>query len=191
MTSRRHFCRFAAGAAVTAAVIALAGCSTMLDGPQRFTLDESELQRLLERQFPLDRRMLDVLDVTMNTPRLRLLPESNRLATELEVSSRDRVFGSRFGGKLAFDAALRYEPSDQSLRLAQVRVNDLQISGIGAQSQTVARLGAVLAERVLEDFSLYRLPPERAATLQRAGVRPASVAVTRRGVEVTLEPLPR
>lgn len=186
MPTRRHL---VASALATTAVV-LVGCAA-IDTPRRFTLDESELQRLVERQFPLDRRMLEVLDVTMNTPRLRLLPESNRVATELELSSRDRVFGTRFGGKLAFDAALRYEPSDQSLRLAQVRVNELSLSGSGSNSATVARLGAVLAERVLEDFSVYRLSPERAARLQQAGVQPASVTVTRRGVEVTLMPVPR
>ena len=55
----------------------------------------------------------------------------------------------------------------------------------GSQAE---RLGAVLAERVLEDFTVYRVPAERAAQLLRAGVAPGAVTVTPRGVEVTLAP---
>jgi hypothetical protein len=187
MLTRRHVLAWN----LTVAAVVLAGCAA-LDSPRQFTLEESELQRLVERRFPLDRRMLELLDVTMAAPRLRLLPDSNRVATELEISSRDRVLGMRLSGKLAFDAMLRYEPGDQSLRLKEVRVNELSLAGgAGSSRSTVERLGAVVAERVLEDFSVYTLPPDRAARLLQAGVQPASVAVTRRGVEVTLQPVQR
>ena len=96
---------------------------------------------------------------------------------------------------MALDSALRYEPSDRSVRLVQVRVNDFSLDGgpsaaAGRRSQA-DRLGAVLAERVLEDFAIYRLTPERAAQLTGRGLTPGAITVTSRGVEITFEPATR
>jgi hypothetical protein len=180
---------------VLAAALALASCA-VFDSPTSFTLGEAEVQALAERHFPLDRRLLDAFDVTISAPRVRLLPEHNRIATEVQIGTRDRLIGAVFGGalrgKLALDSQLRWEPSDQTLRLAQVRVQTFELGGGGAGSRaTFERLGAVVAERVLEDFTIYRLPPERAARLTKAGVAPGSVAVTSRGIDITLAPTSR
>lgn len=170
----------------------LAGCA-VLDGPQTVVLTAQELTALLEKRFPLDRRMLEVLDVTVSTPRLRLLPERNRLASSFEVATRDRLFGNAWRARMALDAELRLEPSDHSVRLSQVRVQELSFDGaetLGRRDQA-ERLGALLAERVLEDFAIYRMPPDRVARLQRLGVVPGTVSVTSRGVEITVVAAPR
>lgn len=166
-----------------------AGCA-VLDGPTSFTVTPQELETLLEKRFPLDRRMLEVLDVTVSTPRLRLLPDRNRLATELEVSTRDRLFGNSWRGRLALDAALRWEGADATLRLQGVRVHEFSFDGAEAfgRRDQAERLAALLAERVLEDFTVYRPSPERLARLQRLGVAPGAVNVTRSGVQITFVP---
>jgi hypothetical protein len=166
------------------AAMLLAACS-MLDGPRTVTLSESELQQRVERAFPVERRVLEVFDVSLGTPRMTLLPERNRIATELGVAVRERVLGGRWSGQLAFDAQLRWDAADQTLRLSEVRVFD----GGGSGRPAAERLAAALAEQVLENRPIYRLTPERAARLEQAGVMPGSVAVTRRGVEVTLQPV--
>jgi len=168
----------------------LAACAGF-GGPNTVTLSEGDLQRLVERHFPVERRYLDVLDVTIGAPRMRLLPERNRLATVLEVGTRDRLFGGSWHGRLALDSALRYEPQDQTVRLLQVRVDDFTVDnagpGVPREARTQAeRLGGLLAERVLEDMVVYRLPPERAERLQRMGLAPGAVTVTARGVEITM-----
>lgn len=171
-----------------AALVWLSGCAGLqgLGGPPRVTLSRDEIARLLDRQFPRDRRLLEVLDVTLQAPQVRPLPERNRLAAVLDLGVRERVLGGRWKGRLEFDAALRWEPRDRTLRLFQARVSDLQLLSAGAEVRTPAeRLGAALAERVLEDMVLYTLPAERAEALRAAGVAPAAVAVTERGVEIT------
>jgi hypothetical protein len=45
-------------------------------------------------------------------------------------------------------------------------------------------LGAMLAERALDDFVIYRVSDERRQTMARAGVNNADVAVTARGIEL-------
>jgi hypothetical protein len=177
---------------VSAAAAALGAACAGLDGPQRITFTLADIGRLLERQFPQDRRVLEVLDVTMNTQLVRLITERNRIGALLDVNVRERVLGGRWSGKLDFDAALRWESRDSTLRLFQARVADLKLTSAGPDVRTPAeRLGAALAERALEDMVLYTLPAERAEALRALGVAPGAVLVTSRGVEVTFAPASR
>jgi hypothetical protein len=196
---RKHFLRTAA-AALVAGVLGLSGCA-QFGGPRTVVLGQDELQKIVEQAFPIDRRLLEALDVSVTAPRVRLLPERNRLATRLDIETRDRLFGGQWRGRLALDSALRYEPSDRSVRLVQVRVSEFLLDGAaggagGAGGNTgrrlqVDRLGAVLAERVLEDLPIYRLTPEREARLIGSGLTPGAITVTSRGVEITFEPAVR
>jgi len=162
----------------------VSGCAG-LGGPRNVTLTLEQLQAALERQFPHQRRLLEVIDVNVARPTLRLLPERNRVATDLDLSATERLSGRTVRGSLVLDYALRYEPSDGSVRLSQVRVQDAKLDlGSGPLSPSSARLGALLAERLLDDFALYRADPERLKLLQRAGITTADIAVTSRGVEV-------
>ena len=177
---------------IAASGLTLAGCA-VLDRDGTVTLSEREINRLIERRFPIERRLLEVFDVSVSAPRVSLLPDRNRLAALLDLQARERILGSQWGGRLDFDSQLRWEASDHSLRLHQVRVQDLALGagagGLGAARSVAERLGAAVAERMLEDLSLYTLPPERAARverLRRAGPAPVAVAVTARGVEITL-----
>lgn len=212
--TRRLLLRRAAAVALPAATIGatawLAGCAS-LSGPTVVTLTEADLTRLLQRAFPLQRRVLDLLDVTLATPSLRLQPERNRLALVLDLSSQERLFGKSARGRLAFDSALRYEPGDATVRLVQVRVQQLSLEGgatlpgavaaalpapampagaASAPAGVAQRLGQALAERMLENLSIYQLSPERLASLRQLGLQPGAVTVTARGVEITLARAP-
>jgi len=162
----------------------LAGCAG-LGGPRNVTLSQERMQSLIERQFPRQHRLLEVVDIMVARPTLRLLPDRNRIATDLDLSATERLSGRTVRGSLALDYALRYEPSDASLRLSQVRVQDVKLEvGSGPLSPSGARLGALLAERLLDDFVLYRADAERLKLLQRAGVAAAEIVVTSSGIEL-------
>jgi hypothetical protein len=179
MLSRRLICL---------ALPLLAGACAGLDA-RSVTLSQSDLQALLERQFPRQQRLMELLDVTLSKPSLRLLPERNRIATALELGATERLSGRALRGSLAIEHALRYEPRDATLRLANVRVEDfkLELSGTPLSGQA-ARLGALLAERALDDFVIYRVSDDRRQLMARAGVNNADVAVTARGVELRFAP---
>jgi hypothetical protein len=191
LINRRRVLAMAAWASVASVAAGLSACAG-LGGERSFRVDEAELQALLEKNFPVDRKLLELFDVTLKAPRVRLLPETNRVAAELELASSDRLLGRLLSGRLAFDAQLRIEPSDNSLRLAQVRVQQFTLgSGQGAGNERglpLDRIGSAVAERVLEGLAVYTLPPERAARLRQLGLAPQAVAVTRGALEVTLAP---
>ena len=166
------------------AATGLTGCAG-LGRPRTLTLSQADLQARIERHFPHQRRVLELIDVTVARPSLRLLPERNRIATDLDLSATERLSGRTVRGSLALDYALRYEPGDASVRLTQVQVQEARLDlGSGPLSASNARIGALLAERVLDDFVIYRADPERLKLLQRAGITAAEIVVTARGVEV-------
>ncbi len=166
----------------------LAGCAS-LGGPTVITLGQPELNSLLERSFPLQRRLLDWLDVSLSRPTLQLLPERNRIAVAVAVLTQERLSARSARLALGFDSALRYEPRDASLRLNAVRVQRLGLdsaASVGPPAGFLARLGQALAEQALENLALYSVPADRLAALRRLGLQPGAVTVTARGVEITL-----
>jgi hypothetical protein len=164
-------------------VLQLAGCA-ILD-PRTVTLSQSQLQALMERQFPRQQRVLEILDVSLSRPAIRLQPERNRMATAFDLAAVERVTGRALRGTLALDHGLRYEPSDATVRLANVRVDDMQLELAGTPlTGQVARLGALLAEHLLDDVVIYRVSDEKRLAMARAGVNNADVAVTSRGLEL-------
>jgi Protein of unknown function (DUF1439) len=153
------------------------------------TVAEADLQRLVERQFPLSQRYGEALDVTYSNPVLRVLGERGRLAATVDVAARDRLFGNRWRGRLALDALPRYEAADHSVRLRQVHVQRFEVDEpLAPLREQIERLGPGLAESLLEDVVVYTVPDEQLATLALLGLEPGDVTVTPRGVEIRLVP---
>lgn len=161
----------------------LPACASL--GPRQLTLSQADLQSLIERQFPRERRVLEVVDLSLARPQVRLVPERNRITTELELSAVERLSGRTLRGSLALDHGLRYEPNDATVRLSQVRVNDLRLDVGGTPlSAQAARLASALGERALDDVVVYRVSEGRREALRRAGLERADFVVTARGIEL-------
>ncbi|MBW8831090.1 MAG: DUF1439 domain-containing protein [Burkholderiales bacterium] len=169
----------------------LSACATM-GGTKTMTFSDADMARMLESQAPFQKRLLDVLDVRINHPSVRLLPESNRLATDLEVSTIERISGKTYSGRIAVDYALRYDEAAHAIRMTQVRVNTLQIDNLPSPEKSgLNRLGSLIAEQLLNEAVLYRFKPSDLKNAEGYGYKPSAVTVTSRGVEVTLAPISR
>ena len=172
-------------------VAGLVGCASVL-GPRTFTLSEADLTRQIANQFPLERSLLGALNVKVEAPRVKLLPESNRIGTELNFTGSLPRPAKSARGVIALDYALRYDEASQSVRLTQVRVTRLQFDTSRDQPKAaVDRFGSLLAEQLLNDLPIYRFKPEDLRNAEGKGFRPSAVAVTSRGVEITLIPIGR
>jgi hypothetical protein len=168
---------------------ALAGCATLL-GPREVTISEAELQRIVAQRFPFNNRYLELLDIEVSSPRVKMLPETNRIATEMDVRTSERFLRTAFTGRLAMNYGLRFEPSDRTVRLTNVRVDDFRIDGApGAVRSQVNRIGAFLAEELLKDQVIHTLKPEDLAAAQGRGYQPGELKVTSSGVSLQLVPL--
>lgn len=171
-------------------MLGLAACAG-LSGPRTVTVTPQQIERAMARQFPFDRAFGEFVDVQAARPQLRLLPEENRIGTSLDLRLTPRLAGGSWRGQLVVDSALRFEPSDLSVRLVNPRVRTLQIDGLDdtplAGGVNLQRLGAFVLEELLNGQVIYRFAPE---DLSRAGVRyqPGDLRVTPDGVSVTLTP---
>jgi hypothetical protein len=175
-----------------ALVALLVSACASLGGSRTITFTDADLARMLEQHGPFQRRLLDVLDVRVNRPTVRLLPESNRLASDLEVTTTERLSGKTYPGRMSVEYGLRYDDELKAVRLTQVRVNKLQIDNLPSPEKTgLNRLGALIAEQLLDGAVLYRFKPADLKNAEGRGVKPSSVSVTSRGVEIALAPVNR
>ncbi|WP_229425383.1 hypothetical protein [Massilia sp. Se16.2.3] len=72
------------GLAVAAGATLLASCASIL-GPRDVDIPLSSLQAGLERRFPLDHRLLQLFDLRLARPQLRLLP-GDRVSLTVEAT---------------------------------------------------------------------------------------------------------
>jgi hypothetical protein len=174
------------GLGMTLGGVAVLSACVGLIGSSRVHFSQAELNQMLARRFPVEKRLLQTLDVSLNHPSLGLRPESNRLATSFDISASDRLFGQHWQGRLALEYTLKLNPTEGSLSMAEPRVTELRIDeGVSAQAQ---RLGAVVLESMLDGLVLHRLKPEQLQRLADAGLAPGEVQVRSDGVEITTVP---
>ena len=170
-----------------AAVLGIAGGCSLWGGPRTIDVTQAQLQQAVERRFPIERRYLELLDVTVAAPRVLLRPEANRVATEFEVLISDRIVRSQHRGAIALNFGLRFEPSDNTIRLTNVRVDRIDVEGASAQlRQQLDRVGVLLAEQTLNERPVYTLRPKDVEAMQGRGLRPGDIRVTANGLALDL-----
>src|ERR1700761_5027077 len=117
----------AAGALCAGVLGLLSGCASLI-GTHDVDISESQLSVLMARQFPMERKVMEVIDLNITNPVLTLMPQANRVGTELDVTAIDRLFGSTALGHVKLDYSLRFQPSDHTIRMTEVRVRALSLS---------------------------------------------------------------
>ena len=178
----------AAGALCAGVLAVLSGCTSLL-GTHDVDISESQLGVLMARQFPMERKVMEVIDLNITNPVLTLIPQSNRVGTELDVTAIDRVFGSTALGHVRLDYGLRFQSSDHTIRMTQVRVRDLTLSsGSNNLHGTAQRIGGLVAENALENLVLYRMKPAQADEMDRLNLVASPITVTPLGLHMTVSP---
>ncbi|MFC7408857.1 hypothetical protein [Hydrogenophaga atypica] len=168
-------------------VLVLGGCAA-LTGPRVVSVSEAQLAQRIAEQFPVRRRYLELFDLTLSAPRVRLIPAENRVGTRMDFALGDFWGDSRrFDGALSLSYGLRFEPSDASVRMTDVRVEAFDVPRLsGPMANQAQRLGALVAEHLLNDFSLHRFKPEDLQSAQRLGLRPGVLKVVPGGLQLEL-----
>lgn len=186
MTRRGYLRAGGLGAVVGAAL--LAGCAGF-GGPRTVEISEARLVELMSRSFPRSQRYLDLFDVTLSTPRVRLIPAQNRIGTELAYSLGTSVLSERqMKGTLGLSYALRLEPSDATVRLANVKVERFDLSGLPkAYAARAHQLGALLAENLFQDLVVHRLDAADMRRLEGRGLKPGALSVVPGGLRLQLD----
>ena len=159
--------------------------------PRSVTISAAQLQQALAQRFPIKQRLADVLELEVLPPRLSLLPASNRLATDIDLNVADRLIGGRYSGSFSFDFGLRFEPSDNTIRMTGARVNRVSLAGVPEPYQTaITRNAPRLAERLFDNRVLHQFSEKDLSLVNSLGLEPGDISVMSEGVKVTLVPRP-
>jgi hypothetical protein len=178
----------AAGALCAGVLAVLSGCAGLI-GTHDVDISESQLTVLMARQFPMERKVMEVIDLNITNPVLTLIPQSNRVGTELDVTAIDRLFGSTALGHVKLDYGLRFQPSDHTIRMTQVRVRELSLSsGSNNLHGAAQRIGGLVAENALENLVLYRMKPAQADEMDRLNLVASPITVTPQGLHMSVSP---
>ena len=185
---RRRACQRLLGAALLSPLLpALLACAGGASGG--WLLPVARLDELLARRFPVTRSLAGLADLTLHSPRLSLLPAANRVATALDLVLTERLAGGRYTGALDLDYGLRFDAGEGVLRMADVRVNRLALDQLPrAQQQLVSKYAPRLAEQLLADLVIYRLPGEQLALARNLGLAVGALPVLPEGLRIELTP---
>ena len=176
-------------------VLWLAGCVVAPPAPRTVHVSEARLAELIGAQFPFSSTLLDVLEVGVSSPRIQLDPQANRIRTALDLSvAGNSLVGlltrNTYKGGIDLSYGLRFEPSDGSVRMSDVRVVRLNVEGApDALRRPIERLGATLAQRLLKDYVLYKAKPTDLQAAEGWGYAPGTFRVEATGLSITLDPV--
>jgi hypothetical protein len=169
----------------------LGGCAALFV-PRSIDVSQERLQEAIGRRFPLTRRVAEGIDVVIGAPRLSMLPEQNRVAIALDLGAGEGLLDRPLAGSLAVSLGLTFDAADNAVRMVDVRVEKLKISGLGSGLERVLeRLGRPLVQGLLERQALYTLRPGDIEKLRTAGVVPGEIRVKPAGIEIALVAAPR
>ncbi len=180
---------------ITLIATTLIGCATLRPQPKTINISQERLMQLIAGQFPFNSKMLEVLDVGVSSPKITFDAVNNRINTSLDLN----VAGSGIVGLLAkrdykggidLSYGLRFEPSDNSVRMTDVKLNKLNVDGApDLMERPISRLGAALAQRLLSDLPLYKISAQDLEAAKGWGYKPGAFKVGATGLAITLDPI--
>ena len=179
---RRLLLKAYAQVAVGSTAYLMLGCA---HAQPTYRVSGMQLQQALAKRFPRRYPMGGLFDLEAQVPRLRFLPERNRLGVELPMLAAGPALRRSYDGVFDMDFALRFDASDLSIRAHQLRVNRLQFEGLPPQtSALLAAYGPSLAEQSLQDVVLHQLKPQDLALPDGMGLQPGNINVVAQGLVI-------
>lgn len=158
----------------------------------RYSVSAATLQDAVAQRFPLRFAVAGLLQLTVETPALRLLPQSNRVAADMAVAATGPALARPSRGEFGLDFGLRYERSDQTIRARQLRVRSLRVLGLPAPyPELLDAFGQSLAQQTFGEMVLHRLRPSQLALADGLGLEPDTIDVTDAGLVIGFAPKPR
>ena len=183
---RRQFHALFAAVACAASVPVYSQDATP-DAPPGFTVPEALLQQSVAQRFPMRYPVPGLLNLDVQVPRLRLMPEQNRLGAAMEVVAAGPALNRVHQGSFDVDFALRYEPSDRTLRAHQLRLARLTFPTLPARATEMINLYApTLADQSLREVVVHELTAQDLRAVDAMGMQPGAITVTSTGLVVGL-----
>ena len=159
-------------------------------GSKTVTIAQEQLQEKIAKRFPYQQKLADVLDLKIMSPRLALLPDTNRIGTELDLNLFERIGGRSYTGTMALDYGLRFERTDNTVRMTGVRVSSVKLNNVPEPfNEAISRHMPRMAEQLLSNYALHTFSEQDMMLVSGLGFEPGEIKVTPKGLRVTLDPM--
>lgn len=166
----------------------LASCASVV-GPRDIELPLHKMQSGVEKRFPLNKRILQLVELQLTNPRVEIAPGSERVGLSMDALVAPPFTGKSWRGKLALSGRLVIDAARNAVMLAEPRVDSFVVDGVdqGRRQQFTNAANLLMAE-VVTDMPLYHFRPE---DLRYAGVQfaPTRISTSARGLVVAVEPV--
>ena len=172
--------------------LGVAACAAGQSSPRSLTFSLERLQAAVAKRFPRSYSVQRLLDVSVQAPLLSLLPAMDHIGAQLSLSASGPLLQRDYTGQADVDFALRYEPSDRSLRATELNVNALRLDDMTESG--AALLQNYLADAVrkaVREVVVYRLGEDDLRLADTLGLQPGAITVTGDGLRVELVAAPR
>lgn len=153
------------------------------------SIPHQQLQEAVSSRFPLARSWQGLVVLQLDRARVQLQPQANRLQTVVDLTVTEKLWGTRYPGRMQLDFGLRFDEAGASIRMHPVTVQQLQMDGVPAEYQSLFQAQAPrLAEQVLDNLVLYQLPDSQKMLLDGLGYSVQRFEVLSDKLRVVLAP---
>ena len=165
----------------------LYACAGMF-GPRNVDIPLPRLQASLARKFPINQRLVELIDIRLSDPKLTLLADTNRVRVAVDASVAP-IFTSRvWRGSFTLSGRLQLDPARHAVLLAEPTIEQIAIDDISpALLVQVARGADLLAGQFLRDVPLYTFS-ESDFRFGGSTFLPTKIVINTTGLVVTFEP---
>ncbi|MEJ5992702.1 DUF1439 domain-containing protein [Ramlibacter sp. PS3R-8] len=158
-------------------------------GRPRHKISARELQDAVAARFPVRLGITGLVDIRVSAPRLLLLPARNRIGAGLLAQVGGMPMQPSQTAELDLAFALRYEPSDRTVRAHQLEVTGLRAPGLLPETaQLLQRLLPAMARDAVGEIVLHRFAARELALPETMGFEPDEIRVLEDGVLILFGP---
>ncbi len=170
-----------------------AGCASAQLRPVEQLISSTTLLAQLAKRFPYTQQVAgDLVTLELRNPKLRMLPDANRIGTVVALKLSSPLVGAGIPGTLGVDWRPRYEAADKTIRMADVLVRSVQLDGVPPEyAKWLDRNAPRLIGNLLGDQVIYTLTERDTAALAAFGWQLGAFQVVPQGLKVRLDPLKR
>lgn len=168
--------------------LALMGCS-VLSTPKSFDVSQSRLQKMVDKNWTTVAAKLNESHVTMASPTLRMMPESQRLGADFDAFIETGILGVKIDGRMSVSGVPAYDEAQGAVVLRDMTVDHFDVQNMPQMFGGLIKSQAqrVVGQKFGADVPIYKIEPEK---LHFAGKTwlPEKVLIASDHITVTLQP---
>lgn len=155
----------------------------------RHKISAGQLHKALSARFPVRIGVGGLVEVEVSAPSLLLMPSRQKLGASLLAQFSGPPLQPVAPGEVDLVFALRYEPSDQTVRAHDPDVLAIRWPGLSPQAtQALHGVLHTMAREAIGEVLLQKLTPRELALAETMGFEPDKIEVEHDGVVVLFGP---